>query len=55
MTIYKESRIKFSNNHSIKMEYAGKNRTGITLKITKKIFWEEELLLELLLTVRQET
>ena len=37
------------------MKSAAKNKTGTTLRITKKNFQDEELIHELLLTTRQKT
>ena len=48
-----EARAKLTNTQLIKLKFAAKNMTGITLRITKTDFQDEELSHELFLTTRQ--
>ena len=55
MSNYEEARFKLTNTQLNKLTSATKNKTGITLRITKKIFQDEELPHELFITTRQKT
>ena len=52
---YEETRVKLINAQLSKLKSAAKNKTGATLKITKKNFQDEELPLVLFLTTKQTT
>ena len=54
MTNYEEARVKLTNCQLNKLNSAAKNKTGTTLRITKKNFQDEELSHELFLTTRQK-
>ena len=43
MSNYADARFKLTNTQLNKLKYAGKNKTGTTLRITKKNFQMEEL------------
>ena len=43
MSNYADARFKITNTQLNKLKYAGKNKTGTTLRITKKNFQMEEL------------
>ena len=43
MRNYEETRVKLTNNQRSKLKSAAKTNTGITLRITKKTFYSEEL------------
>ena len=53
MTNYEEARVKLTNTQLNKSKSAAINKTGTTLRITKKNFQDEELPLELFLTKNQ--
>ena len=53
--IYQEARVKLTNAKLIKLKSAAKNRTGTTLRTTKKNFQDEEFPHEIFLTTKQET
>ena len=55
MANYEEARIKLTNTQLNKLKSEAKNKTGTTLRITKKNFQDEELPHELLLKARQKT
>ena len=55
MSNYEEARFKLTNTQLNKLTSATKNKTGTTLRITKKIFQDEELPHELFITTRQKT
>ena len=55
MTNYEEVRVKLTNIQLSKRKSATRNKTRITLRITKKNFQSEELPHELLLTTKQKT
>ena len=55
MANYEEARIKLTNTQRNKLKSEAKNKTGTTLRITKKNFQDEELPHELLLKARQNT
>ena len=55
MTNYEEARVKLTNCQLNKLNSAAKNKTGTTLRITKKNFQDDRLPQELFLTKRQET
>ena len=50
-----EARVKLTNTQLNKLKPAAKNKTGTTLRLTKKNFQDEELPHELFLTTRQAT
>ena len=50
MASYEEARAKITNSQLNKLKSTAKNKTGTTLKITKKNFQDEELPHEFLLT-----
>ena len=50
MVSYEEARVKLTNTQLNKLKSAAKNKTGTTLRITKKNFQDEELPHELFLT-----
>ena len=53
---YEEVRVKLTNTLLNKLKFfAAKNKTGTTLRITKKNFQDEELPHELFLKTRQKT
>ena len=54
MANYEEARVKLTNIPLNQLKYAIKNKTGTTLRITKKNFQDEELPYELFLTTRQK-
>ena len=53
MVHYQEARVKLTNTQLNKLKSAAKNGTGTTLRIARKNFQDEELLL--FLTTRQKT
>ena len=53
MASYEEARVKLTNTQLNKLKSLTKNKTGTTLRITKKNFQDEELPHKLLLTTRQ--
>ena len=53
MANYEEARVKLTNTQLSKFKYPAKNKTGTTLRITKKSFKNGELFYEILLTTRQ--
>ena len=55
MASYEEARVKLTNTQPKKIKSAAKDKTGTTLRITKKTFQAEELPHELFLTTRQKT
>ena len=55
MANYQEAIVKLTNTQLNKLKSAAKNNTGTTLKITKKIFQNEELPQELILTTGKIT
>ena len=55
MVIYEEARVKLTNTQLQKLKAAVKNKTGKTLRITKKNFQDDELPHELFLTTREKT
>ena len=55
MAHYEEARIKLTNKQTNKLKSAVKNKTGTSVRITKKNFQDEELLHELFLTTTQKT
>ena len=55
MVNYEEARVKLTNIQLSKLKSSAKNKTGATLRITKKNFQYEELPHELFLTTRQKT
>ena len=50
MTNYEEARVKLTNCQLNKLNSAAKNKTGTTLRITKKNFQDEQLLCKLFVT-----
>ena len=50
MTNYEGARVKLTNNQLSKLKFAAKNMIGITLRIIKKNFQEEEFPHQLFLT-----
>ena len=52
MANYEEGKVKLTNTQLKKIKFVAKNKTEITLRITKKNFQDEELLHELFLTRR---
>ena len=54
MRYYEEARDKLTNIQLDKLKYAVKNKTGTTLRETKKIIQDEELPHKLFLTTRQK-
>ena len=50
----KKARYKLINTQLNKLKSAPKNKSWVTLRITKKNFQDEELLIELFLTTRQK-
>ena len=50
MGSYEEARAKITNSQPNKLKSTAKNKTGTTLKITKKNFQDEELPHEFFLT-----
>ena len=50
MASYEEARAKITNSQLNKLKSTAKNKTGTTLKITKKNFQDEELPHEFFLT-----
>ena len=55
MANFEEARVKLTNTQLNKLKSAAKNKTVITLRMTKKKFQLEELLHKLFLTTRQES
>ena len=55
MINYQEARVKLTNTQLNKLKSAAKNRTGATLRLSKKKFGDEELPHELFLTTGQTT
>ena len=55
MEIYEEARVKLTNAQLNKLKSTATNKTGTTLRITKKKFQDEELPHELFLSTRQKT
>ena len=55
MANYEKERVKLTNKQLNILRSAEKNRTGRTLRITKKNFQDEKLPHELFLTTRQKT
>ena len=55
MAKYQEARVKLINTQLNKLKSAAKNKTGTILRLNKKNFEDEELLIELFLTTRQTT
>ena len=55
MVSYEEARVKLTNAQLNKLKSAAKNKTGTTLRKTKKNFRDEELSHELFLTTKQKT
>ena len=54
MRYYEEARDKLTNIQLDKLKYAVKNKTGTTLRETKKIIQDEESPYKLFLTTRQK-
>ena len=54
MTNYEKARLKLTNTQLTKLKFPAKNKTGTTLRITKKNFQHEELHHEFFLTARQK-
>ena len=52
MASYEEARVKLKNTQPKKIKSAAKNKTGKTLRITKKTFQAEELPHELFLATK---
>ena len=50
-----EARVKLTDTQLNKLKSAAQNKTGTTLRVTKKSFQDEELLHKLFLTTRQKT
>ena len=55
MSSYQEARVKVTNTQLNKLKSATKNKTGKTLRLTKKNFEDEKLQHELFLTTTQTT
>ena len=55
MTNYQEAIVKLTNAHLNKLKSSAKNKTGTTLRLTKKNFEDKELSHELILWTRQTT
>ena len=55
MENYEEARVKLTNAQLNKLKSTATNKTGTTLRITKKKFQDEELPNELFLSTRQKT
>ena len=55
MANYEEARVKLTNTQLNKLKSAATNKAGTTLRITKKIFQDEELPHALFLTTKQTT
>ena len=55
MANYHEARGKLTNTQLNKLKSAEKNKTGATLRLTKKYFEDEELPCELFVTTTQTT
>ena len=55
MANYQEERVEITNTQLNKLKSAAKNKTGTILRISKKMFQDEELPHELSLTTRQTT
>ena len=55
MTNNEEASVKLTNTQLNKLKSAAKNKTGTTLRITKKNFRDEDLSHSLFLTIRKET
>ena len=55
MANYQEARVKLTNTRLNKLRSAAKNKTGTILRINKKNFENEELLLKLFLTTWKTT
>ena len=55
MANYEEAKVKVTNTQPNKLKSAVKNKTGTTLRITKKNFEDEELPHELFLKTRRKT
>ena len=55
MENYEEARVKVTNAQLNKLKSTATNKTGTTLRITKKKFQDEELPNELFLSTRQKT
>ena len=55
MENYEEARVKLTNAQLNKLKSTATNKTGTTLRITKKKFQDEELPHERFLSTRQKT
>ena len=55
MMNYEEARIKLTTAQLNRLKSAARNKTGTTLRITKKNFQDEDLPHELFLSTRQKT
>ena len=55
MTEYNKVNVKLPNLQLNKLKFGARSQTGVILRINIKIFDEEKLLHELLLTIRQRT
>ena len=55
MANYQEVRVKLTNRQLNKLKSVAKNKTGTTIRLTKKNFQDEELPNESFLTPRQTT
>ena len=55
MVEYSKVNVKLSDTQLKKLKTAAKNKTGTTLRMSLKMFNENDLLHELLLTTRQKT
>ena len=55
MANYHEARVKLTNAQLTKLKPAAKSKNGTAIRITKKMFQDEELSHELFLTVRERT
>ena len=55
MVEYSKVNVKWSDTQLKKLKNAAKNKTGTTLRISFKMFAENDLPHELLLTTRQKT
>ena len=54
MANYQEARVKLTNTQVNELKSVAKNKTGTILRLKKKNFQDEELLHELVLTIRQD-
>ena len=54
MANYQEARVKLTNTQLNELKSVAKNKTGTILRLKKKNFQDEELLHELVLTIRQD-